>query len=313
MLNPIKNTFCLFAQCLTIEHGAMRIITTRFIYFLVVAALLMVSSPVFSEYGDIIMNQKADSMRRADVDDVVFPHWFHRIRYRCNVCHESIFKLKAGSNDINMEKIGEKKQMCGKCHNGLIAWDVVECERCHFMEPGWTAGPIQHSTKNDETGKPYRGKQAKVYAKFMQIASGWHPVALTKSGLPLDKYGLVDWAGAVREKIVDPAASLEPGGENKTRDTRILFESRSSFISNIIFPHDIHSYWLECDICHKTQDGEIFKDVAGGNAVSMLGITKGKWCARCHNSVSFPISDCNRCHTVGKNETVESDVIIRNH
>ncbi|MCK4705347.1 MAG: hypothetical protein KAT90_07705 [Gammaproteobacteria bacterium] len=84
-------------------------------------------------------------MRKAEVNDVVFPHWFHRIRYRCNVCHEGIFKLKAGSNDISMKIITEDHEMCGTCHNGLIAWSVLECEACHSLEPGWSAGPIQHS------------------------------------------------------------------------------------------------------------------------------------------------------------------------
>jgi len=263
------------------------------------------------------MNQNADSMRKAEVDDVVFPHWFHRIRYRCNVCHEAIFKLKAGSNDVNMEKITDKREMCGKCHNGLIAWDVVECDRCHSLEPGWTAGVIQKSRRKNSSPKLAHNKKTfvKPYAKFLQIASGWHPVALTKSGLPLDKYGLVDWAAAVREKIVDPLWSLEKEDgikEIRTRDTRILFETGSASVANVIFPHDIHSYWLQCDICHKTSGGAIFKDKEGSNPVSMLGMSRGKWCGRCHNNVSFPMGDCERCHTKGKNEVVDSDVILRN-
>ena len=49
---------------------------------------------------------------------VVFPHWFHRIRFRCKVCHADLgFQFKAGGNDINMLKIIDG-EYCGACHNG---------------------------------------------------------------------------------------------------------------------------------------------------------------------------------------------------
>ena len=45
---------------------------------------------------------------------VVFPHWFHRIRYRCK-CHADLgFKFKAGGNEINMVKVIDG-QFCGAC------------------------------------------------------------------------------------------------------------------------------------------------------------------------------------------------------
>ena len=99
-----------------------------------------------AEYGDIILNSKYKSLRKHGVMDVKFPHWFHRIRFKCKVCHEDIFIIKAGANDIDMTKIlnGEK---CGKCHNGIIAWEPMHCPRCHAQEPGWKPGPIQKSMK----------------------------------------------------------------------------------------------------------------------------------------------------------------------
>ncbi|MEK6531984.1 MAG: c(7)-type cytochrome triheme domain-containing protein [Deltaproteobacteria bacterium] len=83
-----------------------------------------------AEYGDVVLNSKSESMKKAGVKPVVFPHWFHRIRFKCKVCHEDIFILKKGANDINMTKImgGE---FCGKCHNGLVAWEPLYCDRCH--------------------------------------------------------------------------------------------------------------------------------------------------------------------------------------
>ena len=68
-----------------------------------------------AEYGDIVLNSKSVSMQKAGVDPVVFPHWFHRIRFKCKVCHEDIFILKKGANDINMAAI-MNGEFCGKCH-----------------------------------------------------------------------------------------------------------------------------------------------------------------------------------------------------
>jgi c(7)-type cytochrome triheme protein len=62
----------------------------------------------------------------------VFPHWVHRIRFKCYVCHPAIFEMKAGANAITMDAIQEGK-FCGTCHNGKIAWEVSfeTCNRCH--------------------------------------------------------------------------------------------------------------------------------------------------------------------------------------
>lgn len=83
-----------------------------------------------AEFADILMNSKTESMEKAQVKPVVFPHWFHRIRFKCKVCHEDIFILRAGANDIDMRKIMQG-EFCGKCHNGLIAWEPLYCDRCH--------------------------------------------------------------------------------------------------------------------------------------------------------------------------------------
>ena len=39
-----------------------------------------------AEYGDVVLNQRSDAN---GVRPVVFPHWFHRIRFRCKVCQRS--------------------------------------------------------------------------------------------------------------------------------------------------------------------------------------------------------------------------------
>jgi len=95
-----------------------------------ISASILSTRTVNAEWGDIVLNSKSKSMHKAGVKPVVFPHWFHRIRFKCKVCHEDIFIIKKGANDINMTKI-MSGEYCGKCHNGLVAWAPLYCERCH--------------------------------------------------------------------------------------------------------------------------------------------------------------------------------------
>lgn len=98
--------------------------------------------PAHAEYGDVVINNHADA---AGVRPVVFPHWFHRVRFRCKVCHSDLgFKFQAGGNDINMVKIIDG-QYCGACHNGNIAWSIENCDLCHSAKPG-TPTQVHEST-----------------------------------------------------------------------------------------------------------------------------------------------------------------------
>ena len=101
-----------------------------------------------AEYGDVVINNYSDG---AGVRPVVFPHWFHRIRFRCKVCHTDLgFKFRAGGNAINMLKIIDG-QFCGACHNGSVAWSVENCDLCHSGKPG-TQTQVHESTIQKLTG-----------------------------------------------------------------------------------------------------------------------------------------------------------------
>ena len=97
-----------------------------------VLASLLYTKEAASEYGDVVINNYSDA---AGMRPVVFPHWFHRIRFRCKVCHADLgFKFQAGGNDINMLKIIDG-EYCGACHNGDVAWSVENCDLCHSGKP----------------------------------------------------------------------------------------------------------------------------------------------------------------------------------
>ncbi|MGQ0524685.1 MAG: c(7)-type cytochrome triheme domain-containing protein [Betaproteobacteria bacterium] len=110
----------------------------------VVVALSAGTNEARAEYGDVVMNNYSDS---AGMRPVVFPHWFHRVRFRCKVCHSDLgFKFRAGGNDINMLKIIDG-QFCGACHNGSVAWSTETCDLCHSAKPG-TPTQVHESTVN---------------------------------------------------------------------------------------------------------------------------------------------------------------------
>jgi len=100
---------------------------------LVYLGALVMPQPAQAEYADVVINNYADA---AGMRPAVFPHWFHRIRFRCKVCHADLgFQFKAGGNKITMAKIIEGK-FCGACHNGEVAWSVENCAMCHSGVPG---------------------------------------------------------------------------------------------------------------------------------------------------------------------------------
>jgi c(7)-type cytochrome triheme protein len=111
---------------------------------IVVGALALLASAheALAEYGDVVINNYSDA---AGIRPVVFPHWFHRMRFRCKVCHSDLgFKFAAGGDEINMLKIIDG-QFCGACHNGSVAWPVENCELCHSGKPG-TPTQVHEST-----------------------------------------------------------------------------------------------------------------------------------------------------------------------
>lgn len=97
-----------------------------------------------SEYADIVLNQRSEQEGQRPV---IFPHWFHRIRFQCRVCHTELgFEMRAGANDVTMDEISKGK-FCGACHNGDIAWSVDNCGLCHSALSGTPAGVIgSHQT-----------------------------------------------------------------------------------------------------------------------------------------------------------------------
>ena len=110
-------------------------IKSRWLVLLLCMGMCM--TPAFGEYGDVVLNKRSEI---EGVKPVVFPHWFHRVRYTCNVCHTELgFKMRAGSNQVLMRDIANG-QFCGACHNDQIAWGADRCDLCHSGRAGLPSG-----------------------------------------------------------------------------------------------------------------------------------------------------------------------------
>lgn len=113
------------------------------------SSFLGMAEDAAAEYADVVINRNAE---KNGMRPVIFPHWFHRIRFRCKVCHAELgFKMRAGSNLITMADIIDGR-FCGACHNGEIAWSPENCDLCHSGRRGLQSGIMG----GHETGGPGR-------------------------------------------------------------------------------------------------------------------------------------------------------------
>ena len=141
------------------------------------------------------------------------------------------------------------------------------------------------STSSDKTGQG-----------VSPVSEDAHPLAFDY--LPKAKQGYVDWVQALQQGIIHPKDTLTGDSETPTMpplDFNIIFKAKGD-IPDVVYPHRPHTEWLDCRNCHPG----IFKMQAGSNPVTMEKIVQGEFCGRCHGKVSFPLSDCSRCHSKPK-------------
>ena len=114
-----------------------RRVAVRLRWWPLVLLLLSWTVPVGAEYADVVLNKRAE---KEGMRPVIYPHWFHRIRFRCKVCHHELgFVMRAGANDVKMDDI-YKGRFCGMCHDNKIAWGLENCDLCHSGRPGLASG-----------------------------------------------------------------------------------------------------------------------------------------------------------------------------
>ncbi len=78
------------------------------------------------DYGNLILGNYAEKYEPRYLKKVVFPHWFHRIRFRCKVCHSDVgFTMKAGMMLLDLPLLIENLSVAntGEIHNHITRFN----------------------------------------------------------------------------------------------------------------------------------------------------------------------------------------------
>ena len=120
--------------------------------------------------------------------------------------------------------------------------------------------------------------------------------------LPRDEENKVDWERADDEGLIAPSASIDNSDvEEQVMDLRVVIKFNDMLIKDVVFSHEIHTYWLNCESCHP----KVFIPEVAANRMTMKEIRDGKYCGLCHGMVAFPTNvidapnfraNCLRCH-----------------
>lgn len=116
--------------------------------------------------------------------------------------------------------------------------------------------------------------------------------------LPRDTAGTgINWDEALQEGLINPRAGVLPDSKLKLLNQDVIMK-KTSQVPWVIFPHRQHTEWIACEGCHD----ELFASKAGATLEkSMHAILNGNSCGLCHGAVSFPLTECRRCHSMPRN------------
>ena len=226
----------------------------------------------FWKYGNVVMRRKSV---KAGMAPVVFPHWSHRARYTCRVCHLELgFSMRSGDTGITREQYLSGRY-CGACHDGKIAFSVrdgeyPQCGKCHMKDT------------------------SALEKRFDKFAAK----------LPMTTFGNgIDWSEAVKSGQTSPANSIHSERFTMQFPDKLKAPIKlgtASPRSDVTFSHEDHFAELDCSSCHP----DIFNiKKKGTEAFTMESNIYGNFCGACHMLVAFPMNDCRRCHSQMNNST----------
>lgn len=114
------------------------------------------------------------------------------------------------------------------------------------------------------------------------------------AALPPDSAGnQVRWVQALDQGHITPRTQILPGTQVNLRATDVLLKNTGE-MPMVRFPHRQHTAWLDCSNCHD----KLFERKAGVTKINMFLILQGEKCGLCHGAVAFPLTECERCHSV---------------
>ena len=121
------------------------------------------------------------------------------------------------------------------------------------------------------------------------------PPADAMKDFPRDARGTINWVETLDRGLIAPRTGLTGSEKMHSVDFDVIFKNTAS-MPYVRFPHLPHTQWLTCKNCHPA----IFLPQRGGNFVTMAAIMEGEYCGVCHGKVAFPPMECNRCHSVAR-------------
>lgn len=103
----------------------------------------------------------------------------------------------------------------------------------------------------------------------------------------------VRWVQALDRGLIQPRTNILPETKVNLRTTEVLLVN-TAHMPLVVFPHRQHTLWLDCSNCHD----QLFQQKPGATRIGMFSILAGEKCGVCHGAVAFPLTECNRCHSV---------------
>lgn len=231
------------------------------------------------EYGRVVIDNYST---KAGITPVVFEHWSHRDKYTCRLCHVDLgFAMKAGGSEMTAAD-NFRGYFCGSCHDGKREFGG----RAIFSACSATSRNLADSPRCQQCHTSGRNPaREQAFADFA-------------AKLPKERFGNgIDWERAEESGLIKPQQYLD--GVSVKRPPLAVqkdfsVEGKVEGMPEIIFSHKKHTVWNGCELCHP----DIFVGIKKGTtAFSMAEIFAGKYCGVCHESVAFPLTDCQRCHT----------------
>lgn len=101
------------------------------------------------------------------------------------------------------------------------------------------------------------------------------------------------WVEALKNKEIQPRERLFAKTEIRKLDRDSILDIKGGMPA-VRFPHRQHTEWLDCVNCHD----QVFSTTPGETKISMLKILEGEQCGICHGAISFPLTECTRCHSI---------------
>jgi len=217
-----------------------------------------------------------------DLGKVVFSHGMHTGLFKCDDCHNKVFRTGVQKKRFTMADMG-KGNSCGACHDGKTAFTVAaNCGKCH---------PVKDITFVDDA-KFGHTKHLEMYS-----CNDCHSKLFT-AGPDNKRWKMADMEqGKSCGACHDGGTAFSVKGDcDKCHKTTVEISFQVPAAGATPFSHKLHGGFFKCGDCHNG----IFLTGSRAKRFTMADMEKGKSCGGCHDGkTTFTVKDnCVRCHPV---------------